>query len=146
MIPDGWISNIGGEMSDVIECQVICDVTSNCNLGTHIDENANGAVEKIWMLPDGIVDLFPEAVLGGFHFRQLEHGKQNRKQDQENSKEINVQFDNRILRSTLSGSAYGFAENQPRTNEREHGCAKRIECLCQIEAAGGSFRSAEHGN
>src|SRR5437763_10285387 len=119
MIARGRIGNLGREVTDIWKCQVICDVTSDCNLGAHVDENANGAVGKVWMLPDGIVDLLPKAVLGGFHFRQLEHGKQNRKQDQKNSKEINVQFDNRILRRALSGSADGFAENQPRTNERE---------------------------
>src|SRR5437763_15423337 len=109
MIARGRIGNLGREVTDIWKCQVICDVTSSCNLGAHIDENANRTVGKVWMLPDGIVDLLPKAVLGGFHFRQLEDGKQNRKQDQENRKKIYVQFDDRILRSTLSGSADGFA-------------------------------------
>src|SRR5215831_12665909 len=98
------------------------------------------------MLPNRVIDLFTDPVLGGFHLGQLEKREQNCEEYQDDCKEVNVQPDYRVLRCTLSRSSRRFLQNECCTNPGENCRSQRVEGLRPNQTAGGRLWLTQHRN
>src|SRR5436309_15912183 len=92
------IDDISGKLSNVGQSKIIGDVAADGYLGAHINENTDSAINQIRVLPNGVANVLPGPVLGGFHFGQFEEGKKERQQNQDDREEVHIELDDGVLR------------------------------------------------
>jgi hypothetical protein len=138
--------------------------TANRNFGAHVKEDTQSSEHEMPVFPGilmlVVMDLHPVgfSLARGLDLRQLDHGEDSRDEEQRRG-DHQVRPLNRSSLDQVEGRLFlhrhpgdllhgfgGHAEDQEGADERSKGRAQGIECLGEVQAAGGVIRFAQDGH
>ena len=144
-------SDFFSEATDFRLSEIIDQETSDRNLRTYINKDRDRTKDQVGMLPDGIVHLLPDFVLGVLDLRQLEsadgHGQQHQGDPQSHVWCLHTRgfvqpVSLGVRRSHSADLIRCFGrrtQNEEPSEKRRQKCTQRVKRLREVQSTGGGF-------